>query len=92
MVSILKLSILPITLTLTLTLNYRAPHRYNKGELRFAQGRRPAIQFLKSNKEIATEVEQEVREALAKRKANIGNSHEDSLDEEMFGNLEFDNE
>lgn len=37
---------------------------YNRGELRFAQGRRPAIEFLKTNEAIALEVGAEVREAM----------------------------
>lgn len=40
---------------------------YNKGELRFAQGRRPAIEFLRSNAQLAEEIEAEVRDILAKR-------------------------
>ncbi len=37
---------------------------YSKGDLRFAQGRRPAIEFLRSNKPLAKEVEEEVREIM----------------------------
>lgn len=38
---------------------------YSKGDLRFAQGRRPAIEFLRGNQEIAGEVSSEVREVLS---------------------------
>jgi recombination protein RecA len=44
---------------------------YSKGELRFAQGRRPAIEFLRGNDDIAQEVSAEVREALVA--ARLGN-------------------
>jgi len=40
---------------------------YNKGELRFAQGRRPAIDFLRSNENLTKEIEAEVRKVLASR-------------------------
>ena len=34
---------------------------YSKGELRFSQGRRAAIEYLKGDPQLATEIEQEVR-------------------------------
>lgn len=37
---------------------------YNRGELRFAQGRRPAIEYLRSNPALADEIELEVRNLL----------------------------
>lgn len=40
---------------------------YSRGDLRFAQGRRPAIEFLRTNEAIAKEVEAEVRVAMAAR-------------------------
>ena len=40
---------------------------YSKGDLRFAQGRRPAIDFLRSNPDVAHEVEQEVRSILVEK-------------------------
>jgi len=40
---------------------------YSRGDLRFAQGRRPAIEFLRTNEQIANEVEVEVREIMAAR-------------------------
>lgn len=42
---------------------------YSRGDLRFAQGRRPAIEFLRTNEAIAKEVEAEVRAAIATRAA-----------------------
>ena len=44
---------------------------YNRGELRFAQGRRPAIEFLKTNPGIADEIDKEVREYMAKKIAAL---------------------
>lgn len=40
---------------------------YYKGDLRFAQGRRPAIEFLRSNESLVKEIELEVRKVLASR-------------------------
>lgn len=40
---------------------------YSRGDLRFAQGRRPAIEFLRSNEGLAREIEAEVRLAIAAR-------------------------
>lgn len=45
---------------------------YSRGDLRFAQGRRPAIEFLRTNEAIAKEVETEVRAAMAARAATGG--------------------
>jgi recombination protein RecA len=45
---------------------------YSKGELRFSQGRRPAIEFLRGNATLADEVMQEVREVL--KAQNLPNS------------------
>lgn len=45
---------------------------YSRGDLRFAQGRRPAIEFLRTNEAIAKEVETEVRAAMAARAASGG--------------------
>lgn len=40
---------------------------YSRGDLRFAQGRRPAIDFLHTNKALTQEIEVEVRRAMATR-------------------------
>lgn len=40
---------------------------YNKGELRFAQGRRPAANYLRENIEFCNEVEKEVRAKISER-------------------------
>ena len=40
---------------------------YSKGDLRFAQGRRPAIEFLRSNPDVAEEVASEVRTILVEK-------------------------
>ena len=45
---------------------------YSRGELRFAQGRRAAIEFLRKNEAIAREIEAEVRAALASLALNGG--------------------
>ncbi len=42
---------------------------YSRGDLRFAQGRRPAIEFLKSNTDLADEIEKNVREILREKMA-----------------------
>jgi len=42
---------------------------YSRGDLRFAQGRRPAIEFLRTNEAVAKEVEAEVRKAIAAKVA-----------------------
>lgn len=44
---------------------------YSRGDLRFAQGRRPAIEFLRTNEAIAKEVEADVRRVIADRAAAI---------------------
>ena len=44
---------------------------YNRGDVRFAQGRRASIDFLKSNEALANEIEVEVRDIMAK-KLNAG--------------------
>lgn len=43
---------------------------YSRGDLKIAQGRRAAVQFLKSNEKLAAEIEIEVREAISKKTAN----------------------
>ena len=40
---------------------------YSKGDLRIAQGRRSAIEFIKSNAQLAEEMEEEVRVAIKKK-------------------------
>jgi recombination protein RecA len=40
---------------------------YSRGDLRFAQGRRPTIEFLRSNQGLADEIAVEVREIMAKK-------------------------
>jgi len=40
---------------------------YSRGDLRFAQGRRPTIEFLRSNQSLADEIAVEVREIMAKK-------------------------
>lgn len=42
---------------------------YSRGDLRFAQGRRPAIEFLRTNAAVAKKVEVEVRKAIAAKVA-----------------------
>ena len=42
---------------------------YSRGDLRFAQGRRPAIEFLKSNTDLANEIDKNVREILREKMA-----------------------
>jgi recombination protein RecA len=59
---------------------------YSRGDLRFAQGRRPAIEFLRSNQPLADEVTVEVRDIMAKKMAGgaallIG-EYDDTSDEE----------
>jgi recombination protein RecA len=58
---------------------------YNKGDLRFAQGRRPAADYLRSNPDLAAEVESEVREFTRKNKlAAISTDFEGVEGEEGF--------
>ena len=40
---------------------------YSRGDLRFAQGRRPTIEFLRSNQPLADEIMIEVRDIMAKK-------------------------
>ena len=40
---------------------------YSRGDLKLAQGRRAAIQFIKSNAKLAAEIEKDVREAIKKK-------------------------
>jgi recombination protein RecA len=59
---------------------------YSRGDLRFAQGRRPAIEFLRSNQPLADEITVEVRDIMAKKMAGgaallIG-EYDDTTDEE----------
>jgi len=59
---------------------------YSRGDLRFAQGRRPAIEFLRSNQPLADEITVEVRDIMAKKMAGgaallIG-EYDDTSDEE----------
>jgi recombination protein RecA len=42
---------------------------YSKGDQRFAQGRRPAIEFLRTNMKIVHELEAEVRQIVSRRLA-----------------------
>ena len=67
---------------------------YNRGELRFAQGRRPAAEFLKSNKLVADEVAAEVRESIAKNlaaaQAGGGAGVFDESEEDGEGGEDFD--
>ena len=55
---------------------------YSKGDLRFAQGRRPAVEFLKSNPNVAQEVEDEVRIAMATRMSPGGVMMDEEVGEE----------
>lgn len=57
---------------------------YSKGDLRFSQGRRSAIDFIKSNAKLAAEIQAEVREAMAKKAALAmqGGVEEGEFDEE----------
>jgi recombination protein RecA len=57
---------------------------YSKGDLRFAQGRRPAVEFLRGNDELAKQVEQEVRVAMAARALAAQSSRQTSTEEEEF--------
>ena len=45
---------------------------YSRKELRFAQGRRPAIEFLKTNIDLADEIMVDVRDAMAKKLLGTG--------------------
>jgi recombination protein RecA len=60
---------------------------YSRGELRFAQGRRPAIEFLRTNEGIAKEVEQEVRSAIAAKAvaARLSSGRAGAVEEEEGG-------
>jgi recombination protein RecA len=65
---------------------------YSRGDLRFAQGRRPAIDFLRTNEAIAREVEADVRKAIAAKAAAIpaaGPFGVEEGDEEDAGAKEF---
>ena len=63
---------------------------YNRGELRFAQGRRGTIDFLKSNLKLANEIELEVREIMAKRliAVGLGNQVFDTDEDDSFGGVD----
>jgi recombination protein RecA len=67
---------------------------YSRGELRFAQGRRASIDFLKSNPALAKEIEVEVRDIMAKRLSAGGAVVGDvvSFDEDEGVPMEPDNE
>ena len=45
---------------------------YSRGDLRFAQGRRPTIEFLRSNQPLADEIMIEVRDIMAKKMSTGG--------------------
>jgi recombination protein RecA len=64
---------------------------YNRGELRFAQGRRPAIEFLKTNQGIADEIDKEVREYMAKKIAALPGTigFDDDENSENGGDMEY---
>ena len=51
---------------------------YSKGELRIAQGRRSAIEFLKSHSQLAAEIEEEVRKIIQKKSDR---QHEELMDD-----------
>ncbi len=53
---------------------------YSKGDLRIAQGRRSAIEFVKSNAPLAEEIEEEVRVAIRKKLSS--NIDDDELSSE----------
>jgi recombination protein RecA len=61
---------------------------YSKGDLRFSQGRRPAIDFLKSNLKLADEIEKEVRAAMLQKAASIGIEGGENEFEDEEGSLE----
>jgi recombination protein RecA len=67
---------------------------YSKGDLRFAQGRRPAIEFLRGNEELAKEVEVEVRVAMAARalSATSAGVSADEEEEEFCADADMDSE
>jgi len=44
---------------------------YSKGETRMAQGRRPAVEFLRGNEAMTAEIEKEVRVILAEKKSPV---------------------
>ena len=61
---------------------------YSRGELRFAQGRRPAIDYIKSNPDLALELDTKVREILKEKMLGYNNENsiadigEDTVEEE----------
>ena len=55
---------------------------YSKGDLRIAQGRRSAIEFIKSNVPLAEEIEKEVRVAIRKKLSS--NTHDDDHSNEVI--------
>jgi recombination protein RecA len=64
---------------------------YSKGDLRLSQGRRPAIDFIKSNEKLAAEIEKEVREAMAKKAAlSLNKDIDDDEEEEELSEEEMD--
>ena len=52
---------------------------YSKGDLRFSQGRRAAIDFLKEDEKLATEIEQEVRMLMKQRDPSLPIVHPDDV-------------
>jgi recombination protein RecA len=44
---------------------------YSRGDVKLAQGRRPTIEHIKSNLELAAEIEKEVRDALQEKLPNV---------------------
>lgn len=54
---------------------------YSRGDLRFAQGRRPAIEFLRTNEGIAQEMERDVRRAVAAKVVAVKQASSQSAEE-----------
>ena len=66
---------------------------YSRGDLRFSQGRRPAIDFIRSNAKLAAEIEAEVRDAMVKKaQLALGGSSFSEDGEEEFGDVNIDEE
>ena len=56
---------------------------YSRGDLRFAQGRRPAAEYLRSDPVLSSDVEREVRTKMAE-KLSIGFEDAVSTDDDDF--------
>lgn len=56
---------------------------YSQGELRFAQGRRPAAEYLRQNPSLCAQVEAQVREKLAEHMLNSPLSAESSYENDI---------